>query len=307
MKVLVTGVNGQLGYDVSKELLLLGIDVYGTGSKSIDALSKRVKQIDKLNYHKMDITNKEEVADVFSFVKPDAVIHCAAWTQVDAAEEENNKLQVWNVNRNGTMNIADACAKYDASMIYISTDYVFNGEGSDPWLEDTEVFEPLNEYGKSKLAGEKIVRSTLEKYFIVRISWVFGINGNNFVKTMLKVGQNHKVIRVINDQIGNPTYTCDLARLLANMILTDKYGCYHVTNEGDYISWYDFACEIFKKTGMDVSVVPVSTKEYGDTKAKRPSNSRLSKERIQENGFKKLPNWQNALDRFLIELAEKEK
>ena len=235
-------------------------------------------------------------------LKPDAVIHCAAWTAVDAAEDEANKPKVYAINVDGTKYIAEACKKIDCKMVYISTDYVFNGEGTEPWQPDCKEYAPLNVYGDSKLKGELAVVEALEKYFIVRIAWVFGKNGNNFIKTMLNVGKKFDTLRVVNDQIGTPTYTFDLAHLLVDMVESDKYGYYHATNEGGYISWYDFACEIFKQAGYDTKVVPVTTAEYGLSKAKRPFNSRLAKDKLQANGFKPLPTWQDALKRYLQEI-----
>lgn len=234
--------------------------------------------------------------------RPDVVIHCAAWTAVDLAEDEDNKEKVMSINGIGTANIAEACKAIDCKMIYISTDYVFSGEGTEPWDSDYDKFNPLNYYGFSKLAGEDFVRHLLKKFFIVRIAWVFGINGNNFIKTMLKVAKNHKQVKVVNDQIGTPTYTKDLAVLLVDMSLTDKYGNYHATNEGGYISWYDFCKEIYKLSNVGTEVIPVTTEEYGLSKAKRPFNSRLNKNKLAENGFNLLPDWKDALDRYLKEI-----
>ena len=231
--------------------------------------------------------------------KPDAVIHCAAWTAVDAAEEEQNQEKVYKINVDGTRYIAEACKKLDCKMVYISTDYVFNGEGKEPWQPDCKKYAPLNVYGKSKLMGELAVAESLQKYFIVRIAWVFGKNGNNFIKTMLDLGKKYDSLRVVNDQIGTPTYTYDLARLLVDIVETEKYGYYHATNEGGYISWYDFACEIFKQAGYKTKVIPVTTEEYGLSKAKRPFNSRLDKHKIIENGFEPLPDWKEAVKRYL--------
>ncbi len=259
----------------------------------------------------MDITKEEEVNNVIQMAKPDAVIHCAAWTAVDAAEEEENKEKVHLVNAVGTSYIAKVCKELDCKMLYLSTDYVFDGEGKEPWLPDCKDYKPLNVYGHSKLEGEKAVSSLLSKFFIVRIAWVFGVNGNNFIKTMLRLGKNHDTLTVVNDQIGTPTYTFDLARLLVDMIETDKYGYYHATNEGGYISWHTFAAEIFRQatnlghTEYDkehLTVKPVTTKEYGISKASRPFNSRLDKRKLKENGFHPLPTWQDALKRYLCEI-----
>ena len=298
-KVFVTGVNGQLGHDVSNELSKRGYVVLASD------ISKEYSGIDKnINYNKyysLDITNKEAVDKIIEETRPDVIIHCAAWTAVDLAEEETNKPKVYAINVEGTRNIAEACKKVDAKMLYLSTDYVFNGEGNSPWKADDKDYSPLNYYGKTKLEGEIAVSSILDKYFIVRIAWVFGLNGNNFIKTMIKVGKTHNEVRVVNDQIGTPTYTFDLARLLVDMIETDKYGYYHVTNEGSYISWYDFTKEIYKQYGLDTKVIPVSTLEYGLSKAKRPYNSRLDKSKLKENGFEPLPDYKDAISRYLKE------
>lgn len=281
MKVLVTGVKGQLGYDCVNELRKRGHEAVG------------------VDIEEMDITDKVSVEKVINEVKPDGVIHCAAWTAVDAAEEEENISKVRNVNAKGTENIAKVCKALDIKMVYISTDYVFDGQGTEPWKPDCKNYKPLNVYGQTKLDGELAVSNNLDKFFIIRIAWVFGINGNNFIKTMLKLSDKYDTLRVVNDQIGTPTYTYDLARLLVDMVETDKYGYYHATNEGGYISWYDFACEIFKQAGKDVNVIPVTTEEYGLSKAARPFNSRLDKSKLVENGFEPLPTWQNALERYL--------
>lgn len=296
MKVFVTGVGGQLGYDVMNELAKRGHEVIGSDIQDKENIALPYA------YVQLDITDKKAVENTITSIQPDAVIHCAAWTAVDAAEEEQNKAKVFAINVDGTRNIAEACKKCDCKMIYISTDYVFNGQGEEPWQADCKDYSPLNVYGKSKLQGELAVAELLEKYFIVRIAWVFGKNGNNFIKTMLNVGKKYDTLRVVNDQIGTPTYTFDLARLLVDMIETDKYGYYHATNEGGYISWYDFACEIFKQARYATKVIPVTTEEYGLSKAQRPFNSRLDKEKLGENGFKSLPDWQDALKRYLSEL-----
>ena len=293
MKVFVTGVGGQLGYDVMNELDARGYECYGS-----DVLPKEKITL-PYNYIQLDITKQEDVEKVIGQLAPDAVVHCAAWTAVDAAEEEENKPKVIAINAMGTQYIAKACKKIDCKLVYISTDYVFNGEGNEPWQADCKEYAPLNVYGMSKLLGEKAVAEILSKYFIVRIAWVFGQNGNNFIKTMLNVGKKYDTLRVVNDQVGTPTYTFDLARLLVDMLETDKYGYYHATNEGGYISWYDFACEIFKQAGYNTKVVPVTTAEYGLSKANRPFNSRLDKSKLVLSGFKPLPNWKDALKRYL--------
>lgn len=302
MKVFVTGVCGQLGHDVVNELISRGYKAVGS-----DITEKYVGIDDNtavmnVPYKQLDITDKNAVENVIEEVKPDAVIHCAAWTAVDAAEDEENKSKVYAINFDGTKNIAEVCKKLDCKMIYISTDYVFDGQGETPWEPDCKDYAPLCVYGDSKLKGELAVSETLDKYFIVRIAWVFGKNGKNFIKTMLSVGKKYDTVRVVNDQIGTPTYTFDLARLLVDMIETDRYGYYHATNEGGYISWYDFTKEIYKQTGYKTNVISVTTEEYGLSKAKRPFNSRLDKSKLIENGFKPLPTWQNALERYLKEI-----
>ena len=284
MKALVTGVKGQLGFDVVNELKNRGHDAVG------------------VDIEEMDITDPESVSRVIDEAAPDVVIHCAAWTAVDAAEDPENIAKVRAVNAGGTRNIAQVCKKLDCKMMYISTDYVFNGQGTQPWQPDCKDYAPLNVYGQTKLEGELAVSNTLEKYFIVRIAWVFGKNGSNFIKTMLNVGKKHDTVRVVSDQIGTPTYTLDLARLLVDMAESEKYGYYHATNEGGYISWYDFTCEIYKQAGYATRVVPVTTAEYGLSKAARPFNSRLDKSKLAENGFQPLPAWQDALQRYLKEI-----
>ena len=258
--------------------------------------------VTKAEYVPLDITNAEDVMKTIQSVNPDVVVHCAAWTAVDLAEDKDKQAKVKAINVDGTQNIANACKKVDAKMVYISTDYVFDGQGTEPWQPDCKDYKPLNVYGQTKLGGELAVSNTLDKYFIVRIAWVFGKNGNNFIKTMLNIGKKYDTLKVVNDQIGTPTYTYDLARLLVDMIETDKYGYYHATNEGGYISWYDFACEIFRQAGYTTKVVPVTTEEYGLSKAARPFNSRLNKAKLLENGFKPLPTWQDALARYLDEI-----
>lgn len=309
MKVLVTGVGGQLGYDVTFALLERGYSVFPT-DVSLNPPQRLASQFDGCCYYSLDITDKKAVIELFTELEPDVVVHCAAWTAVDAAEKNSNYKTVYKVNAAGTRNIAKACAMTDAKMVYLSTDYVFDGTGTEPWEPDCEDFMPINVYGETKLEGEFAVSEELEKYFIVRIAWVFGKNGSNFVRTMLKVGQTYQELRVVNDQIGTPTYTADLARLLADMIETEQYGYYHATNEGGYISWYDFAVEIFRQAALKwpekgydaVHVIPVSTEEYGLSEAERPRNSRLSKDKLDAAGFKRLPTWQDALERYLNEL-----
>ncbi|MBR0353416.1 MAG: dTDP-4-dehydrorhamnose reductase [Oscillospiraceae bacterium] len=287
MRIAVTGATGQLGSDVVTELKKRGHEVFGLGSAD------------------MDITDADSVSAVLRGISPDAVIHCAAWTAVDAAEDAENREKVFAVNSKGTGNIAKICKKLGCKMLYISTDYVFSGMGDLPWDPDCRDFSPLNVYGESKLGGELAVAETLEKFFVVRIAWVFGLNGKNFVKTMLNAAKTHDTVRVVNDQIGTPTYTPDLAVLLADMIVTDKYGCYHATNEGGFISWYDFACEIYRLAGLNTKVIPVTTAEYGLSKARRPFNSRLDKSKLMVSGFALLPTWQDALARFLAVYLEK--
>lgn len=302
MRVLVTGVCGQLGHDVMNELAKRNIEGVGSDLSKEYSGAPDNSAVTKMPYVSLDITDKEAVRKTISEIKPDAVIHCAAYTAVDLAEEEENREKVFAVNETATGYIAAACKEIDAKMMYISTDYVFDGKGSEPWKPDQKDYAPLNVYGMSKLGGEKAVSETLDKFFIVRIAWVFGVNGNNFIKTMLNVGKKYPTLRVVNDQIGTPTYTLDLARLLVDMIETEKYGYYHATNEGGFISWYDFACEIFKQAGYSNEVIPVTTEEYGLSKALRPNNSRLDKSKLKENGFEPLPSWQNALKRYLKEI-----
>ena len=304
MKVFVTGVAGQLGHDVMNELASRGYVGVGTDLAESYSGIQDGTYVTMAEYVSLDITNSEAVMDTIKSVKPDVVVHCAAWTAVDLAEDEDKQAKVKAINVGGTQNIADACKEIDAKMVYISTDYVFDGQGTEPWQPDCKDYKPLNVYGETKLGGELAVSNTLSKYFIVRIAWVFGKNGNNFIKTMLNVGKKFDTLKVVNDQIGTPTYTYDLARLLVDMIETDKYGYYHATNEGGYISWYDFACEIFKEAGYTNTVIPVTTKEYGLSKAARPFNSRLDKSKLVENGFKPLPTWQDALKRYLQEIKD---
>lgn len=304
MKVFVTGVGGQLGHDVMNELHKRGYE--GVGSDLAPSYSgvQDGSAVTDMPYVSVDITNREMVRSVLEAVKPDVVIHCAAWTAVDMAEDDDKVEQVRAVNVGGTRNIAEACKKLNAKMVYLSTDYVFDGQGEEPWQPDCKDYKPLNIYGQSKLDGELVVAGTLEKYFIVRIAWVFGLNGKNFIKTMLNIGKKFDTLRVVNDQIGTPTYTLDLSRLLVDMVETEKYGYFHATNEGGFISWYDFACEIFKQAGYTTKVIPVTTEEYGLSKAARPFNSRLDKSKLTEMGFRPLPTWQDALNRYLKEIEE---
>lgn len=334
MKVFVTGVAGQLGHDVINELMER--DAAGNGSFScvgsdlapVYSGAEDGTAVTKTPYVSLDITDAKAVEKALTEEAPDVVIHCAAWTAVDLAEDEDKQEKVRLVNAVGTQNLADAVKKLDKTnpngckMMYISTDYVFNGQGTTPWEPDCKDYAPLNVYGKTKLAGELAVSETLEKYFIVRIAWVFGKNGKNFIKTMLNVGKTHDKLTVVSDQIGTPTYTFDLAKLLCDMIVTDKYGYYHATNSevsdaGDtgvktgYISWYDFTKEIFRQAAAlghseyaadRLTVAPVTTAEYGASKAARPFNSRLDKKKLTENGFTPLPTWQDAVSRYLQEL-----
>lgn len=302
MKVFVTGVAGQLGHDVMNELASRGYEGIGTDLAPEYNGVQDGSYVTTAQYVSLDITDKEAVDKTIQEIHPDVVVHCAAWTAVDAAEDEDKQAKVRAINAGGTQNIASACKEVNAKMVYISTDYVFDGQGTEPWQPDCKDYKPLNVYGQTKLEGELAVSQTLDKYFIVRIAWVFGKNGNNFIKTMLNVGKKYDTLKVVKDQIGTPTYTYDLARLLVDMIETDKYGYYHATNEGGYISWYDFACEIFKQAGYTNTVIPVTTEEYGLSKAARPFNSRLDKSKLVENGFKPLPTWQDALARYLKEI-----
>ena len=311
MKVFVTGVAGQLGHDIMNDLAARGYEGIGTDIASEYNGISDGTAVTRMPYVSLDITDRTAVEQVIGALKPDVVIHCAAWTAVDLAEDDDKKAKVHAINADGTQNIADACKKIDAKMVYISTDYVFDGQGTTPWQPDCKDYAPLNVYGQTKLDGELAVANTLEKYFIVRIAWVFGVNGKNFIKTMLNAGKTHDKLTVVSDQIGTPTYTLDLSRLLVDMIETDKYGYYHATNEGGYISWYDFTKEIFRqavKLGRTeyseekVQVSPVTTAEYGVSKAARPFNSRLDKSKLVKNGFKPLPTWQDAVERYLKEI-----
>ncbi len=311
MKVLVTGVGGQLGHDVMNELAKRGYE--GVGSDLAPQYSgiSDGTEVTGMPYVQMDITDSSCVETVIAAEKPDAVVHCAAWTAVELAEDEDKREKVHMVNATGTENVALACKKADCKMVYLSTDYVFDGQGTEPWEPDCKDYRPLSVYGQTKLEGELAVSGNLEKYFIVRIAWVFGVNGKNFIKTMLNLGKTHDQIKVVSDQIGTPTYTYDLARLLVDMIETDKYGYYHATNEGGYISWYDFTREIFRQaqelghpeySPERLTVTPVTTEEYGISKARRPFNSRLAREKLIQNGFLPLPTWQDALARYLKEI-----
>ena len=300
MKVLVTGVAGQLGHDVMNELAKRGYEGVGSDIKETYSGIQDGTAVVSMPYVQMDITDEDSVRKVLTDAAPDVVVHCAAWTAVDLAEDEDKKEIVHAVNATGTKNIAEVCKELDCKMVYLSTDYVFDGQGTEAWQPDCKDYKPLNVYGETKLAGELAVSETLSKYFIVRIAWVFGKNGKNFIKTMLNIAKTHDKITVVNDQIGTPTYTFDLARLLVDMIETDKYGRYHATNEG-LCSWCDFAREIFKQANMNVEVIPVTSAEY-PAKAKRPMNSRMSKDKLEENGFERLPSWQDALERYLKEI-----
>lgn len=330
MKVFVTGVGGQLGHDVMNELAARGHQGVGSDRAPEYKGVQDGSAVTTMPYVSMDITDKEAVGKIIQEVKPDAIVHCAAWTAVDAAEDQDKQETVWSVNVEGTRNIADAAKSVDAKMMYFSTDYVFDGQGEAPWDPDSKEYAPINFYGKSKLGGELAVSEILEKYFIVRIAWVFGVNGNNFIKTMLKVGQSHDEVRVVCDQIGTPTYTLDLAKLVVDMIETEKYGYYHATNselpEADgssekpetareaadcstktgYISWYDFTREIYHQAGLTTKITPVTTEEYGLSKAARPANSRLDKSKLEKNGFSPLPTWPDAVARYLKILKEQE-
>ena len=305
MKVFVTGVGGQLGHDVVNSIISRGHDVYGSDIQEIYSGVLDGSAVESAPYVQLDITDSEAVRSTLEAIHPDVIIHCAAWTAVDAAEDEDKKELVHRINADGTRYIAEAAKAIDAKMVYISTDYVFDGKGTRPWEPDDKCYAPLNVYGQSKLDGELAVSSILEKYFIVRIAWVFGLNGKNFIKTMINVGKTHDTVRVVNDQIGTPTYTLDLARLLADMAETEKYGYYHATNSesepGGYISWYDFCCEFYRQYGLETEVIPVTAAEYGLSKAARPENSRLDKSKLEKAGFTPLPTWQDAVKRYLKE------
>lgn len=301
MRLFITGVGGQLGHDCVNEAIGRGHEVYGSDIAPVYSGVQDNSPVTECSYRQLDITDKEAVLAVIEELRPDAIIHCAAWTAVDAAEDEENKEKVEMINHLGTRFIAEGAKAVDAKMIYLSTDYVFDGKGQEPWRPDDKNFAPLNFYGQSKLEGEQAVSSLLEKFFIVRIAWVFGLNGKNFIKTMINVGKTHDVVRVVDDQIGTPTYTFDLARLLVDMIETEKYGYYHATNEGGYISWADLAQEAYRVAGMNTKVIRVTTAEYGLSKAARPENSRLDKSKLLACGFRPLPDWKDAVARYVKE------
>ena len=308
MNVFVTGVSGQLGHDVMLELARRGHTAWGTARHKPEDLPTASAALDTEitapAFRILELTDEAAVKAEIGKLKPDAIIHCAAWTAVDAAEEEENREAVYAANVLSTRYLAEAAHAVGAKMLYLSTDYVFDGQGERPWQPDDKCYAPLNVYGQSKLAGEAAVAAAMENYFIVRIAWVFGKNGKNFVKTMLNVGKTHDTVRVVSDQIGTPTYTADLARLLADMIETERYGYYHATNEGGFISWYDFTCEIYRQAGLQTKVIPVSTVEYGLSRAKRPLNSRMDKSKLIQMGFRPLPDWKDALTRYLLEIGE---
>ena len=301
MKIFVTGVCGQLGHDVVNHAVVRGHACIGSDIAESYCGVADGSAVTTVPYVQLDITNKLAVAETIERIHPDAIIHCAAWTAVDSAEDEENRTKVDAINHLGTQYIADAAKAVGAKMMYISTDYVFDGKGERPWQPDDKNYAPINVYGQSKFDGELAVSNTLTHFFIVRIAWVFGLNGKNFIKTMINVGKSHDTVRVVNDQIGTPTYTLDLARLLVDMIETEKYGYYHATNEGGYISWYDFCCEFYKQYGLSTTVIPVTAAEYGLSKAARPENSRLDKSKLVDNGFTPLPTWQDAVKRYLQE------
>ncbi len=301
MKIFVTGVGGQLGHDCVNNAVARGYDVVSSDIQCAYSGISDGSAVTATPYIQLDITEKEAVRRTVEELNPDAIIHCAAWTAVDAAEDEENRERVDRINHIGTQYLADVAKTVDSKMVYISTDYVFDGKGTRPWEPDDKCYAPLNVYGQSKLNGELAVANTLNKFFIVRIAWVFGLNGKNFIKTMINVGKTHDTVRVVNDQIGTPTYTYDLARLLIDMVETERYGYYHATNEGGYISWYDFCCEFYRQYGLKTKVVPVTTAEYGLSKAARPENSRLDRKKLIKEGFTPLPTWQDAVARYLKE------
>ncbi|SJZ77111.1 dTDP-4-dehydrorhamnose reductase [Anaerorhabdus furcosa] len=301
-KIFVTGACGQIGVDVVNELLNRKYEVIATDLCELCDYDLLTKFNDEIMYFQLDIKNEDILRDVINKVTPDIIIHCAAWTSVDLAEFEENQELVRKINVESTKVLASCAKDLDIKIVYISTDYVFDGEGVDPWKPDCNNYNPLNFYGLTKLYGEMKITNALEKYFIVRTSWVFGKNGKNFIKTILELSKVHNEIKVINDQIGSPTYSFDLSRLIVDMIETDKYGYYHITNEGEYISWYELAKEVFFQKEISTKIIPVSTEQYGVNKAIRPLNSRLNKEKIIENGFKPLPVWKDAVSRFLKEL-----
>ena len=305
MKLFVTGVCGQLGHDVVNTAIAMGHEAIGSDIQPAYVGVGDDSAVTEAPYYQLDITDESSVRGTIQKIQPDAIIHCAAWTAVDAAEDVDKRELVHRINAEGTQHIAEAAKAVKAKLLYLSTDYVFDGQGDRPWQPDDKCYAPLNVYGQSKLDGELVVSSSTEKYFIVRIAWVFGLNGKNFIKTMISAGKTHDTVRVVNDQIGTPTYTLDLARLLVDMVETEKYGYYHATNSesepGGYISWYDFCCEIYRQYGLETKVIPVTTAEYGLSKAARPFNSRLDKRKLVEAGFEPLPAWQDAVRRYLEE------
>ncbi len=300
MIVLVTGVAGQLGFDVANELAKRGITVVGTDIRNESELTEK-PALSK--YVALDITDRAAVERTVGTIAPDAIVHCAAWTNVDGAEDPENRETVRKINVDGTGFLVAAAKNLGCKFLYISTDYVFDGEGDRPWEPDDRRFSPLNYYGETKLEGEKTVLSELEKFFIVRIAWVFGRNGKNFIRTMLNLAKTRDTVKVVSDQIGTPTYTADLACLLADMVRSEKYGIYHATNEGGFISWYDLACEVFRQASAPMTVIPVTTAEYGASVARRPFNSRLDKSKLARAGFSPLPDWKNAVTRYLKEIG----
>ena len=301
MKVFVTGARGQLGFDCVREIVGRGYEVVGSDVRGA-GLSVRVgSTVVDVPCVRLDITDRDAVASMIEETKPDAIVHCAAWTAVDEAEREGNRARVDAVNAGGARNVAEAAKRVDAKVLYVSSDYVFDGTGERPWKPDDVPRNPLNVYGRSKLGGEMAVSGVLERFFIVRTSWAFGVNGRNFVKTMIDAGKKRGSVRVVDDQIGTPTYALNLARLLVDMIETEKFGYYHATNEGGYVSWRDFCVEIYRQRGLTTEVVPVSTEEYDASLASRPKNSRLDKSKLVAAGFKPLPTWQDALGRYLKE------
>lgn len=301
MRLLITGVSGQLGHDCANEAARRGYDAVGTDRQPAYAGVQDGSAVTGTAYLPLDITDGDAVARAVASLRPQVILHCAAWTAVDEAEKPENRERVFAVNARGTRHLAQAARAVGAKMAYISTDYVFDGQGERPWTPEEEDFAPLNVYGESKLAGEQAVRELVERRFIVRTAWAFGLNGSNFIKTMVRVGWTHEEVRVVRDQIGTPTYTLDLARLLLDMAETDRYGTYHATNEGGYISWYDFCCAIYDACGLSTRVIPVTTEEYGLSLARRPLNSRLDKSKLAAAGFRPLPPWQDALIRYLKE------
>ena len=298
MRVLVTGVNGQLGHDVMLELVRRGYKGIGSGSGEA---YRGTDDLAVMPYIPLDITDQDDVNRVIMATAPDTVIHCSAWTAVDAAEEKENRTKVFALNTSGPEYLAKACKAVGAKMIYLSTDYVFNGQGTIRWKPEDRNYAPLNVYGQSKLEGVLSVAGNMDNYFIVRTSWVFGINGTNFISTMIRLGKAHDTVRVVSDQIGTPTYTKDLARLLVDMSETEKYGTYHVTNEGGYCSWFEFCQEVYRQYGLETQIIPVTTAEFGLNRAVRPFNSRLDKSKLSSAGFEPLPDWQDAIGRYLKE------